>query len=71
MQYCGPRCPKITSLYSLKCSDCLPQLTVAPADTAAHKTDQKMVEKWASWQPRYRILTALTLGSFNAAAGTN
>ena len=75
MQYCGPsrgpRCPQITSLCSLKCSDCLPQLTVAPADAAAHKTDQKTVEKWASWQPRYRILTALTLGSFNAAAGTN
>ena len=56
---------------ALKCSDCLPQLTVAPADAAAHKTDQKTVEKWESWQPRYRILTALTLDSFNAAAGTN
>ena len=75
MQYCdsgrGPRFSQSTSLCSLNCSDCLPQLIVAPADAAAHKTDQKTVEKWASWQPRYRILTALTLGSFNAAAGTN
>ena len=56
---------------ALKCFVCLPQLTVAPADAAAHKTDQKMVEKWASWQPRYRILNAaLTLGSFNAAGTT-
>ena len=42
-----------------------------PQSCREHLICNTVVEKWASWQPRYRILTALTLGSFNAALGTN